>query len=46
MRIAWNKAYGRAVNELGVKYDSEDEAVYKRVDEILRETGNYRFLQG
>lgn len=32
--------------ELNVRYDSEDEAVYKRVDEILRETGNYRFLQG
>ena len=42
---AWNKAYEKAVDELGVKYDSEDEAVYKRVDEILRETGNYRFLQ-
>lgn len=32
--------------ELNVRYDSEDEAVYKRVDEILKETGNYRFLQG
>lgn len=44
-RKAWYKAYFKATEELGVKNTSEDEAVYKRVDEILKETGNYRFLQ-
>lgn len=42
---AWLKAYFKATEELGIKNTSEDEAVYKRVEEILRETGNYRFLQ-
>lgn len=40
----WTKAYYQAVKELGVKEFSRDEAVYKRVDEILRETGNCRFV--
>ena len=41
---AWTKAYYQAVEELGVDKFTRNEKVYNRVDEILRETGNYRFL--
>ena len=38
------KAYFQAIEELGACMFSRDEAVYRKVDEILKETGNYRFL--
>ena len=40
----WTKAYFQAIEELGACMFSRDEAVYRKVDEILKETGNYRFL--
>ena len=41
---AWTQAYYQAVEELGVDEFSRNEKVYNRVEEILRETGNFRFL--
>ena len=40
----WTRAYYQAIEELGVCKFSRDEEVYRRVDEILEEIGNYRFL--
>lgn len=40
----WTKAYFQAIEELGVCMFSRDEAVYRKVDEILKAIGNYRFL--
>lgn len=40
----WTKAYYQAIEELGVCKFSREEEVYRRVDEILKEMDNYRFL--
>ena len=40
----WTKAYYHAIEELGACMFSRDEEVYRKVDEILKEIGNFRFL--
>ncbi len=40
----WTKAYYQAIEELGACMFSRDEEVYRKVDEILKEIGNFRFL--
>lgn len=40
----WTKVYYQAIEELGACAFSRDEEVYRKVDEILKRKGNYRFL--
>ncbi len=41
---AWVKAYYQALEELGETCLSHCEEVYYKTEEILKRTGNYRFL--
>lgn len=43
-RKAWLEAYHQAIEELGKVWCDESEEVYYKAEEILRKTGNYRFL--